>query len=99
MASARHRGSARARGGEVDSRRKRLEIRDGQRDPPIIGTEDKGEEGLTGRSDLSQHADCPVWQSKSVKPALKGCCGQICLVYIIEWPKVSGLRKMDFPFL
>jgi hypothetical protein len=45
-----------------------------------------------GGPNLSQHADCPAWRSKPVKPALKGCGDQICLVYTIEWLKISGFQ-------
>ncbi|ONL95821.1 bZIP transcription factor 16 [Zea mays] len=61
----------------------------GRGTPPIIGTEDKGEEGLMVGPNLSLSSVV----AKTTETSIKGVRGgQICLVYTIEWPKVSGFR-------
>ena len=61
----------------------------GRGTPPIIGTEDKGEEGLMVGPNLSLSSVAV----KTTETSIKGVRGsQICLVYTIEWPNVSGLR-------
>ncbi|PWZ58447.1 bZIP transcription factor 16 [Zea mays] len=56
----------------------------GRGTPPIIGTEDKGEEGLMVGPNLSLSSVV----AKTTETSIKGVRGgQICLVYTIEWPK------------